>query len=126
VLLDMDYFKEINDTFGHAAGDATLRALGEAITAQLRDGDVGARIGGDEFALLLHVTRPEEIDPVVARVATALSARRMPGNPEFSYGHAIWDGRESYHALAHRADVAMYRDKAVRAAAPAIALRRAR
>lgn len=60
VLLDIDYFKQINDRHGHAAGDCVLQALGEIIAARTRDSDVAARLGGDEFGILLYRTNLEE------------------------------------------------------------------
>ncbi len=60
VLADVDHFKRINDTFGHAAGDAVLQALAGAFRNRTRDTDVVARLGGDEFAFLLYRTGPEE------------------------------------------------------------------
>lgn len=54
VLIDLDYFKQINDQFGHEAGDQVLITLGSLIRSRVRDSDTAARLGGDEFALLLH------------------------------------------------------------------------
>ena len=58
LMLDLDYFKRINDTWGHAAGDAVLRQVGEAINAQIREVDVCSRLGGEEFAVLLTGAAP--------------------------------------------------------------------
>ena len=56
ILLDIDFFKQINDTFGHAAGDFVLQELAELIKSRIRDSDILARLGGDEFAILLDHT----------------------------------------------------------------------
>ena len=65
IYVDLDNFKPINDTFGHEAGDAVLKAAGERLLASLRPSDTAARLGGDEFAVLL-VDIPEEHIGVVA------------------------------------------------------------
>jgi diguanylate cyclase (GGDEF)-like protein len=86
VILDVDDLKQVNDTQGHPAGDAVLRELGERFRQVLRIGDDGARIGGDEFALILPNTPPEAVDALLER------ARGAPGfeksSPSFSYGWA--------------------------------------
>lgn len=60
ILLDIDYFKQINDTHGHAAGDAVLRALAQAFKTRTRETDISARFGGDEFSFLLYHTNRDE------------------------------------------------------------------
>jgi diguanylate cyclase (GGDEF)-like protein len=71
VLLDLDGFKHINDRRGHHYGDAVLRAVGERLRLGLRAGDIAARVGGDEFALLVHVEGPMELAPVLDRIGRA-------------------------------------------------------
>ncbi|MFH1923187.1 MAG: GGDEF domain-containing protein [Planctomycetota bacterium] len=71
-VLDMDHFKRVNDTHGHAAGDAVLRAAGRAISGGLRESDFVARLGGDEFGLLLGVTDEATAQAVVERVRREL------------------------------------------------------
>ena len=86
VILDLDGFKELNDTQGHMAGDALLRDLGERFRRALRFGDNAARIGGDEFAMILPNTEIDLVPTLVDRI------REVPGfhsaTPEFSYGVA--------------------------------------
>lgn len=78
VLVDLDDFKKVNDRYGHAAGDATLRVIGEEIRAVLRRGDVAARIGGDEFALLIaNAESPDALVPLLDRLRPKL-ARALP------------------------------------------------
>lgn len=85
VILDLDNLKVINDREGHAAGDAALRALGERLRHALRFGDNAARIGGDEFALILPDTEPEIVPQLVERVrGTGLDGT----SPRFSFGAA--------------------------------------
>lgn len=66
VMIDLDRFKEINDSFGHAAGDAVLQTIGRRLRSQLREVDTVARLGGDEFAVLLHNIAGEDVAMVMA------------------------------------------------------------
>jgi len=68
VVLDLDGFKLINDRLGHQGGDAVLREVGDRIRHGLRAGDLAARVGGDEFALLLHVDGPGAIEFIIERL----------------------------------------------------------
>jgi diguanylate cyclase (GGDEF)-like protein len=118
LFLDLDDFKIVNDTLGHAAGDELLASVGERIQATLRSGDLAARIGGDEFAVLLWDT-PEM--PVARRVAERLIAafgsgadqEGAPANAPVSIGVAAGHpGFGSADELLRNADVAMYSAKA--------------
>ena len=80
VVLDLDDFKVVNDRYGHAAGDAALRAVGAELRAALRGGDVAARLGGDEFALLVvGVENVASLSPLLGRLKRALE-QRCPGD----------------------------------------------
>jgi diguanylate cyclase (GGDEF)-like protein len=118
LFLDLDDFKIVNDTLGHAAGDELLASVGERIQATLRTGDLAARIGGDEFAVLLWDT-PEM--PVARRVAERLigafgsgaDQEGAPANAPVSIGVAAGHpGFGSADELLRNADVAMYSAKA--------------
>jgi diguanylate cyclase (GGDEF)-like protein len=86
VLLDLDHFKEINDREGHPAGDASLRELGERFRGALRFGDNAARIGGDEFAMILPNTGADQVPALLDRVRSAPGFEREC--PSFSFGVA--------------------------------------
>lgn len=75
VMLDMDGFKKLNDTHGHAAGDAVLVAMGAALQSQMRRADVAARYGGDEFVLLLPHTDEQDAMMAVDRLREGLTCR---------------------------------------------------
>jgi diguanylate cyclase (GGDEF)-like protein len=68
VVIDLDGFKSVNDRVGHQGGDRVLRQVGEQLRHGLRAGDVAARVGGDEFALLLHIDGPSSLTAILDRV----------------------------------------------------------
>lgn len=105
-VLDIDYFKRVNDTLGHAGGDRLLVEASEAWRASLRDVDLLARWGGEEFAVALPACDIESAMIVVERLRAV-----MPGGQTCSAGVAMWDGHESAEALLARADDALYRAK---------------
>lgn len=112
VLIDLDGFKELNDEQGHQAGDAALRSLGDRFRRILRFGDNCARIGGDEFALILPETEPEDVPPLLERIAMVNGDEPAIG---FSYGLALCpseaDGLDTLFKLA---DERLYEAKAQR------------
>jgi diguanylate cyclase (GGDEF)-like protein len=78
-ILDLDGFKSVNDVFGHPSGDRVLKEVGAALRASVRGGDVVARYGGDEFALILPDASEREAAPVLDRVRAAISSMEVPG-----------------------------------------------
>jgi diguanylate cyclase (GGDEF)-like protein len=116
VLLDVDHFKRINDSHGHATGDAVLRELGAALQAGLRAGDMVFRFGGEEFALLLPGADTVGAARRVDALREHLAAQPLPSVPEritFSAGVTAWPaGGDTLDALLRAADAAMYRAKA--------------
>jgi diguanylate cyclase (GGDEF)-like protein len=110
VALDLDGFKHLNDTRGHAAGDAALIAVGRAWRPELRDRDLLARTGGDEFVALLPGADAEEADRIARRLCEV-----MPAGTACSTGVSSWRQGQDLEAFVAEADRALYREKADRA-----------
>ena len=113
-MIDLDHFKELNDTLGHHAGDRVLAQLGPRIRTALRTGDHVARLGGDEFAVLLPGAGAA--DGAGERIAAALSERFTVEGIELqiaaSIGVALFpEHGHDAETLLQRADVAMYQAK---------------
>jgi diguanylate cyclase (GGDEF)-like protein len=111
VVLDLDLFKDYNDVYGHLAGDGLLRWVGEELDATVRPGDSVARIGGDEFAVLLPETDAETAAPLVDQIGARLS-QRVPHC--LGTASAPSDGA-SFDQLYEVADAALYARKFARA-----------
>jgi diguanylate cyclase (GGDEF)-like protein len=117
LFLDLDRFKVVNDSLGHPAGDQLLQAVALRLDAALRPGDTVARIGGDEFTVLLEdVTDAREAAVVAERVlATLKDPLQIAGrnlHVSGSIGIALGGPEVDPHELIRDADVAMYRSKA--------------
>jgi diguanylate cyclase (GGDEF)-like protein/PAS domain S-box-containing protein len=118
LYLDLDHFKEVNDTLGHPVGDVLLRRVAERLRGAMRDVDFVARFGGDEFAVLqADVTEPAEVAALAERLVSALAAPFPIEDGEIriaaSVGVTLHDGGSaSAEALLSQADLAMYRAKA--------------
>jgi diguanylate cyclase (GGDEF)-like protein/PAS domain S-box-containing protein len=126
LVLDLDNFKAVNDTLGHAAGDAVIARVGAALTERLRTGDVTARLGGDEFGVILRRVARDEAEQVAAEllehVQGAIDAEDDGAGVSVSVGVAPFEGAgEDGDALLKAADAAMYRAKGGGGGAVAIA-----
>ena len=120
LLADLDGFKELNDTLGHQAGDAVLAQLGPRLRIALPDVELLARIGGDEFAILVHAPGPSRAAAIAERFRDALaepfSVDGIDLAVQASIGIAHFpDDGDDANALLQRADVAMYDAKASQA-----------
>jgi len=115
LMFDIDHFKAINDTWGHSVGDAVLQKVSLLISASLRDVDILGRIGGEEFAVILHELGTTDAVCVSQRLCATISDAQF-GLPDvqvtISIGLAVLNGRElSLDGLLHEADQAMYSAK---------------
>jgi diguanylate cyclase (GGDEF)-like protein len=114
LLVDLDHFKELNDTLGHDAGDQLLRQVGERMRATLRSADTGARLGGDEFGVLLldasHAWQAERVaDKILGAIAEPFPVKDVSLRVTASIGIALFpEHAEDANQLMQHADVAMY------------------
>lgn len=83
-LIDIDHFKSINDTYGHPAGDAVIQVLAKLLVAEIRQSDVACRYGGEEFALVMPSTPPDEAGKMCERIRSHFETLRWPRHPERS------------------------------------------
>ncbi|WP_339418480.1 MULTISPECIES: GGDEF domain-containing protein [unclassified Pseudomonas] len=115
LMMDMDHFKEINDTYGHQTGDQVLRQIGGVISASFREADVYGRVGGEEFAVLLPNTSLETARGIAEQLIKAISS--LDSEPvqglTASLGVASTHAQDQdLHGLMNTADKALYRAKA--------------
>jgi diguanylate cyclase (GGDEF)-like protein len=110
VVLDVDHFKRINDTQGHAAGDSALRLLANSVAAAKRRSDVFGRIGGEEFAVVLPDTGLAGATSFAEKLRTALGETMGDVTVSFGVTDANTAGR-TVRGMLHSADLALYRAK---------------
>jgi diguanylate cyclase (GGDEF)-like protein len=119
LMIDLDYFKQINDTFGHPAGDRVLSAVADILRRELRQVDQLARYGGEEFAAILPETAESEAIAIANRIRQAIAARPLAisetegAELTISIGLAIFpDDANSVEGLVEKADQSLYAAKA--------------
>ena len=118
LMLDLDYFKQVNDRHGHPAGDALLRAFARTVGGILRPQDLLGRVGGEEFAVLLPGVRATAAEQIAARICAAVRAQRLAlrDGPVLrvtvSIGVAWNDGSpQTLDEMLQSADTALYQAK---------------
>ncbi len=116
IMIDLDYFKTINDTFGHRAGDAALKAVGNFLNNQVRDMDVAARIGGDEFIILFPNTSITKAMKRAHKLGKELNKLRLEWegatiNIHASLGLKEYKTGQTIESIIEDADKSMYQNK---------------
>ena len=125
IVCDLDGLKFINDTLGHQAGDRMLIKTADILRQSFRSSDIVARVGGDEFAVLLPQTGPETVERMLQRVRGAVREYNST-EPELpltlSMGHSVSDSTADLQALFREADDMMYREKIQQEGSPRSAI----
>ena len=120
LMLDIDHFKSVNDTYGHQAGDVVLRHVGRTLNRLARQGDMVARVGGEEFMVIVRQAHPDIAPRIGERFRRGIESIELPGSAGIprvtvSVGVATWDGtgddRPSREELVEAADGALYEAK---------------
>lgn len=113
LMIDLDNFKILNDTRGHAAGDAMLKSVGEVLSARIRETDLAARLGGDEFAILLQQAGEEQARTVARDIHAQLTEPPIVPPIPVSIGFTVFRGAQQLTAdeLLAAADSALYEAK---------------
>ena len=115
IILDIDNFKQVNDTFGHAMGDQVLQTVAQRCRSHLRDADLMGRYGGEEFVILLPLTDIDDSQGVAERLRQDIETANLEtgrGTLTISLGVAVWDETcKNAEALLERADQALYMAK---------------
>ena len=117
LLIDVDYFKKVNDTYGHLVGDRVLADIAQTLQLTVRNMDTLARFGGEEFACMLPGTTADEAAVLADRIRHTISVQRIAFNGgelnvTVSIGVAQWLPGESIESVIHRADLGLYAAKA--------------
>jgi diguanylate cyclase (GGDEF)-like protein len=118
LVLDLDYFKQINDKFGHAAGDLVLKEFARHLRRAIRACDVPVRIGGDEFIVVLPECPRENVHIILSRLKpfeVMVDRRRI--TVSYSRGNAQYQVGDTIHSMLQRADKVLYAEKAARSTA---------
>jgi diguanylate cyclase (GGDEF)-like protein len=125
LVIDLNGFKQINDRYGHAAGDLVLRLFAERLNSAIRTSDLAVRMGGDEFMVLLPECQPEQVQSLLERLRSITVEFHGETIPiTYAAGWAGYQPGETAEQILERADQALYADKRTRRPAHSIPLAR--
>ena len=111
LILDIDNFKSVNDTYGHLAGDAVLSSLGQLLRSQLRRSDVACRYGGEEFVVLAQRVEFEQARRMANNLCQRVAKHKFSNLPvviTISVGFSVYRPGDTAESIIHRADTALY------------------
>ncbi len=116
IILDLDHFKAVNDTYGHDVGDEVLKSVAGCLREMTRYHDVAARLGGEEFAVVAPNLDDEQLHKLAERIRKGVAAMTVQADTTqlsitTSVGVAVWNRRESSEELYRRADRNLYEAK---------------
>jgi diguanylate cyclase (GGDEF)-like protein len=119
VLIDLDYFKEINDQFGHATGDLALKEFSRNLRKAIRACDTPVRLGGDEFLLILPECPRDKVNVILQRIGTpSIHSDGIKIHVCYSTGSAHYEHGDTAETILSRADALLYAKKAARSGSP--------
>ena len=112
-IADLDHFKQLNDKHGHEAGDRSLRVFAQAATRALREGDLIARWGGEEFVIAMPEIDSQQAVAILERLRGTLASSHLGGHPVFTASFGVTDstGGKTLEQLIQIADSGLYRSK---------------
>jgi len=113
VMMDIDYFKKINDTFGHFTGDEVLKSISQVVTQSIEPDDIFARWGGEEFIIITQQDSPEALEALIRTVQTNIANTPFTPVPKVtvSFGITLYQTGDTLESLQKRADTALYEAK---------------
>jgi len=116
LLLDLDFFESINDNFGHSVGDEVLKAVATALTECIRDEDCVARIGGEEFVVVVQGATADGLITLAKRINDSIASLKIPALPikkqiTVSIGLTLLNKQDSLQSGLERADTYLYKAK---------------
>ena len=118
LMVDIDHFKQVNDTHGHYAGDAVIKQVSQILKRETRTQDIVCRFGGEEFVVFLHEVSADQGLVVAERMRTAVAAEALPGaegrpalSVTVSIGGSLKERLEDINLSIQQADAALYRAK---------------